>query len=103
MPLAARLNDPTMHGKPLGPGPGSPNVFIGGEPAWRAMVDIHECPATSISGPDGAGAVMEGSATVFINGLMACRMGDFVTEIPGLALGPENEIMMGAENVFIGP
>ncbi len=34
---AARLADITAHGTPLVPGPGSPNVLIGGMPAWRGM------------------------------------------------------------------
>ena len=34
---AARLTDLTMHGSPLSPGTGSPNVFIGGFPAWRGL------------------------------------------------------------------
>jgi len=34
---AARVMDPTSHGPPLMPGPGSANVFIGGKPAWRAL------------------------------------------------------------------
>lgn len=34
---AARLLDPTMHGPPLTPGTGSPNVLIGGKPAWRGL------------------------------------------------------------------
>ncbi|MDQ6760622.1 MAG: hypothetical protein M3Z32_12275, partial [Acidobacteriota bacterium] len=34
---AARLTDVTIHGSPLVPGTGSPNVLIGGLPAWRAM------------------------------------------------------------------
>lgn len=41
---AARVGDPTIpHGvppsvwNPLTPGPGSPNVLIGGKPAWRAL------------------------------------------------------------------
>ncbi|MEP0841298.1 MAG: hypothetical protein HRF43_01145, partial [Phycisphaerae bacterium] len=37
MPPAARLNDPTQHGKPLSPGIGSPDVLIGNQPAWRAL------------------------------------------------------------------
>ena len=34
---AARLTDLTMHGSPLSPGTGSPNVLIGGFPAWRGL------------------------------------------------------------------
>ena len=37
MPLAARTGDPTSHGPPLAPGPGSTTVLIGGMPAWRAL------------------------------------------------------------------
>ena len=34
---AARAGDITSHGTPLGPGPGSSTVLIGGRPAWRAL------------------------------------------------------------------
>lgn len=34
---AARLGDMTAHGSPLAPGIGSPNVMIGGMPAWRGL------------------------------------------------------------------
>jgi uncharacterized Zn-binding protein involved in type VI secretion len=37
MPPAARITDITVHGTPMLPGTGSPNVLIGGLPAWRAM------------------------------------------------------------------
>ena len=102
MPPAARVTDPTTHGDPLSPGPGSPNVLIGGLPAWRTMIDQHACPAVSISGPDGVGMVMMGSPTVLINNMMACRLGDIVVEIPGLAMGPANPIIMGEMTVMIG-
>jgi uncharacterized Zn-binding protein involved in type VI secretion len=102
MPPAARITDSTTHGAPLAPGPGSPNVLIGGLPAWRAMIDQHACPAVSITGADGVGMVMMGSPTVLINNMMACRLGDIVVEIPGLALGPANPIIMGEMTVMIG-
>jgi len=102
MPPAARISDETAHGTPLAPGPGSPNVLIGGLPAWRAMIDQHACPAVNVTGADGVGSVMMGSATVRINGMMACRMGDMVIEKPGLALGPMNPIVMGCPTVLIG-
>ena len=41
MAMAARLGDTTSHGTPLGPGPGSMNVLIGNQPAWRATSDTH--------------------------------------------------------------
>ncbi len=102
MPPAARLGDPTAHGAPLMPGSGSPNVIIGGQPAWRAIIDQHACPAASVSGADGVGSVMMGSVTVHINFQMACRLGDIVVEKPGLALGPANPIIMGCPTVMIG-
>lgn len=102
MPPAARITDPTTHGAPLAPGPGSANVLIGYLPAWRAMIDQHACPAVSITGPDGVGSVMMGSPTVLINNMMACRLGDIVIEKPGLALGPANPIIMGEPTVQIG-
>ena len=99
---AARVADPTTHGAPLAPGPGSMTVMIGNKPAWRANIDQHACPAVSITGPDGIGAVMLGSPTVFIENQMACRQGDIVIEKPGLALGPMNPIAMGLPTVLIG-
>jgi type VI secretion system secreted protein VgrG len=46
--------------------------------------------------------VMVGSPTVFIDYMMACRMGDIVVEIPGLAMGPADPIIMGCPTVIIG-
>jgi uncharacterized Zn-binding protein involved in type VI secretion len=102
MPPAARISDPTTHGAPLGPGPGSANVLIGGLPAWRALADTHACPAVNVTGADGPGSVMMGSPTVMINNFMASRMGDIVVEIPGLAMGPADPILMGCPTVIIG-
>jgi uncharacterized Zn-binding protein involved in type VI secretion len=102
MPLAARLTDETTHGFPLFPGPGSLNVLIGSLPAWRTLIDVHACYAVSISGPDGPGTVLVGSPTVTINNMMACRVMDIVVEVPGLALGPMDPILMGCPTVEIG-
>src|SRR5581483_2494003 len=102
MPMAARTADQTTHGSPLAPGPGSLDVLIGGMPAWRTQIDIHACPAVSISGADGVGQVMMGSPTVFIDSQMACRQLDIVIETPGLAMGPVNPILMGCPTVIIG-
>ena len=99
---AARVSDPTTHGTPLSPGPGSTTVLIGNMPAWRATIDQHACPMTNISGPDGVGSVMMGSPTVFIEHQMACRQNDIVIEKPGLAMGPMNPILMGCPTVLIG-
>jgi hypothetical protein len=65
-------------------------------------MDQHACPIVSITGPDGMGMVMMGSPTVMIDFMMACRMGDIVVEIPGLAMGPMNPIIMGCPTVMIG-
>lgn len=89
---AARRLDPVAHRIPgrLMPGPGSPDVLIGGLPAWRARVDRHECR-------HGTGVVIDGSPTVLINGQPACRLGDGVIE------GRErNRITGGCMSVIIG-
>lgn len=97
MPPAARFGDPTSHGTPLGPGPGSPNVFIGGMPAWRGTADFHACPLSSGTVPHAGGVVVPGSVTVLINNLPAARQGDTVTEA-----GPPNAIIVGCSTVLIG-
>ncbi|WP_276316247.1 PAAR domain-containing protein [Paenibacillus artemisiicola] len=86
----------TSHGSPLGPGPGSVNVLIGGMPAWRAASDAHACPLATPN-PHGGGVVAMGSATVFINRVPAARLGDSIVEG-----GPPNAILSGAQNVMIG-
>jgi len=97
MPPAARVGDITSHGTPLGPGPGSPNVLIGGMPAWRGTADFHACPLSSGPAPHVGGVVIPGSTTVFINNLPAARQGDVITEA-----GPPNTIVVGCPTVLIG-
>ena len=97
MPLAARVGDQTSHGTPLGPGPGSVNVLIGGMPAWRATADFHACPLATGTVPHVGGTVLVGSTTVLINNLPAARQGDMITEN-----GPPNTIAVGCPTVLIG-
>ncbi len=97
MPMAARVGDLTSHGTPLGPGPGSVNVLIGGMPAWRALSDTHVCPLVTGVVPHVGGVVAVGSTTVLINNLPAARQGDQVIEV-----GPPNAIALGAPTVLIG-
>lgn len=94
---AARLGDTTSHGSPLGPGPGSATVLIGGMPAWRALADTHACPLSDGPKPHVGGVVVMGSFTVFIGGLPAARQGDMVVEA-----GAPNPIVLGAMTVMIG-
>lgn len=94
---AARVGDLTSHGTPLGPGPGSANVLIGGVPAWRTALDQHLCPLFSGPVPHAAGIVGVGSATVFVNGVPATRQGDVLVEA-----GPPNTIAVGLPTVLIG-
>lgn len=94
---AARVGDQTSHGTPLGPGPGSATVLIGGMPAWRAGSDTHACPLSDGPKPHVGGVVAMGSATVLICGLPAARQGDQVLE----ASAP-NAIAVGAPTVLIG-
>lgn len=159
-PPAARIGDATAHGSPLFPGPPSPNVFIGGQPAWlgmtaaaaaalaatiaagakdvadktakasaaaalgpaasaKAQKDLAEatekamsntaaamtgsgastnaCPMLTVLVPHGIGVVTKPSATVFINSMGACRVGDIITEVTAV-----NSIAVGLPTVLIG-
>lgn len=60
--------------------------------------DIHNCLTPMPPQPHGPGVVIDGSQTVLINNLPACRMGDTILE----ALGPPNKIAMGLPTVIIG-
>jgi uncharacterized Zn-binding protein involved in type VI secretion len=63
-----------------------------------AGADIHICATPLPIPPHGPGVVIDGSKTVIINNLPACRMGDTILE----ALGPPNKIAMGEMTVIIG-
>ena len=98
MPPAARVGDPTGHGTPLGPGPGSVNVLIGGMPAWRATADFHTCPLIDPGPkPHVGGVVQVGSTTVMINNLPGVRQGDMIIEA-----APPNSIIAGCPTVMVG-
>ncbi len=60
--------------------------------------DIHMCVTPLPLPPHGPGVVIDGSPTVLINGLPACRQMDTILE----ALGPPNKIAIGMLNVLIG-
>jgi uncharacterized Zn-binding protein involved in type VI secretion len=60
--------------------------------------DIHNCTTPLVAPPHGPGIVIDGSKTVFINGLPAARAQDTILE----ALGPTNKIVRGMFNFFIG-
>ena len=60
--------------------------------------DIHNCMTPLPIPPHGPGVVIDGSKTVMINNLAACRLGDTVLE----ALGPANKITKGEMTVIIG-
>lgn len=94
---AARVGDTTSHGTPLGPGPGWPTVLIGGQPAWRAIADMHTCPLVDGLKPHVGGVVAVGSTTVMIGGIPAARQGDMVVEA-----GAPNTIALGFPTVLIG-
>jgi uncharacterized Zn-binding protein involved in type VI secretion len=91
------MGDATSHGTPLSPGPGSPTVRIGGQPAWRAFADSHMCPLIDGGKPHVGGVVSAGSVTVRIGGFPAARQGDVVIEA-----GAPNTIAVGAPTVMIG-
>lgn len=62
------------------------------------MSDIHMCTTPLPLPPHGPGVVIDGSPTVLINNLNACRVGDTILE----AVGPPNKIVMGCFTVMIG-
>jgi uncharacterized Zn-binding protein involved in type VI secretion len=67
-------------------------VTSGGAP------DTHGCSTPMPLPPHGPGVIIDGSATVLINGLPACRAGDTILE----AVGPPNKILSGCPTVIIG-
>ena len=60
--------------------------------------DIHMCTTPLPVPPHGPGVVIDGSKTVNVNFLPACRLGDTILE----AIGPPNKIVKGQMNVIIG-
>lgn len=62
------------------------------------MSDIHMCTTPSPVPPHGPGVVIDGSKTVLINNMPACRLGDTLIE----PLGPPNKIVSGQMNVIVG-
>ncbi|MBN9436238.1 PAAR domain-containing protein, partial [Bosea sp. (in: a-proteobacteria)] len=60
--------------------------------------DIHICATPLPIPPHGPGVVVDGSQTVLINSLSACRVGDTIIE----AVGPPNKIAFGEPTVIIG-
>ncbi|MTJ53139.1 hypothetical protein FJR38_11055 [Anabaena sp. UHCC 0253] len=63
-----------------------------------AGADIHVCMTPLPIPPHGPGVVIDGSATVLINGLPACFLGCTILE----AVGPPNKIVNGCATVLIG-
>ncbi|MEZ5399667.1 MAG: DUF4329 domain-containing protein [Bryobacteraceae bacterium] len=60
--------------------------------------DIHVCGTPLPAPPHGPGVVIDGSPTVLINNLPACRQTDTILE----AVGPPNKIVKGLTSVIIG-
>lgn len=59
---------------------------------------IHACVTPWPIPPHGPGVVIDGSPTVMIENMPACRVGDTIVE----AIGPPNKITMGCMTVIIG-
>ena len=66
--------------------------------SMAGMSDIHACITPSPVPPHGPGVVIDGSKTVMINNMPACRLGDTILE----PLGPPNKIVKGEATVIIG-
>ena len=63
-----------------------------------AGADIHACTTPFPVPPHGPGVVITGSATVMVNNLPLCRMGDTILE----PIGPPNTIAKGEVTVIVG-
>jgi uncharacterized Zn-binding protein involved in type VI secretion len=72
-------------------------VLIGGQPAWRAGSDLHQCPIVDGAIPHVGGVVVVASQTVLIEGRPAVRAGDAIVEA-----GPPNTVVAGTPTVLIG-
>lgn len=92
---------------PAGPGlKAAEQTLIGSSAAAMASMissmsagaDIHACITPFPVPPHGPGVVIDGSQTVMINKLPACRMGDTILE----PVGPPNKIAKGEMTVMIG-
>jgi uncharacterized Zn-binding protein involved in type VI secretion len=66
--------------------------------AAAGPADMNSCSTPLPPPAHGPGVVIDGSATVRINGLPACRAGDTIVE----AVGPPNKISIGESTVIIG-
>ena len=62
------------------------------------MADKHACTTPLPIPPHGPGVVVDGSQTVLIDNLPACRLGDTIIE----PVGPPNKIVKGEPTVIIG-
>ena len=60
--------------------------------------DMHACTVPLPVPPHGSGVVIDGSQTVLINNMPACRLGDTIVE----PVGPPNKITQGETTVIIG-
>lgn len=101
-PLAARVGEMMLHGGKALPGPGSPDVFIGGERALTVSDAVAACPMANVVGiphiPQ-PGSWQTTNGSVYVNGKPLLRHGDWFMEYPG---GP-NPIIGGMPSVLAGP
>jgi len=80
---------------------GSPNVFTGGLPAARTVLDSSVCSGMPLM-PHGPSPIAQGSTTVFINGMMAARVGDLLVCSAKISSGCLTVIIGGASGTAPG-
>jgi len=101
-PHAARVGEMMLHGGKALPGPGSPDVNIGGLGALTVEHGVAACPRLNVGGlphrPQ-PGSWMTTNTKVLVNGQPLLRRGDWVMEFPGGA----NPISGGMPTVIAGP
>lgn len=101
-PFAARVGEMMLHGGLALPGPGSPDVFIGGQRALTVAHAVAACPRTTTLGAPHAPQTRAWTTTntsVMVNGSPLLRAGDCAVESPG-GLDP---IIGGMPSVLAGP
>ena len=80
MDVIAAVGDMTSHGTPLSPGPGIPNILVGGRPIWRVGLDLHSCPIADPK-PHVGGSVLIGRKRIMAGNSLVTFKGDLIIEV----------------------
>ena len=73
------IGNMTLHGKPLSPGPGSPNTLVRGRSVWRVGFDFHSCPIADPK-PHVGGVILLGRKRILSGNFQVAFKGDLIFE-----------------------